>query len=485
MGPSSSRAALVTARPDQKARTMEPIAVIFPSLGGDPLSVDPRFAAEYEACSANSSYEVALCNIEDCIAGDALVVDKVSSRKATYSLLRTAPTWRTTYERIEQALKHKGYKLIVNWNGHHRYSWTDLKFLTSAYAEEIPDAHRSHIPPDTQKADWRAYYFDGVFFFGTRLRRRRKDDEPSIELLSCAEGSFFTKPFTYVDFYKDERGFWLPLKCGDAQFSELPRSASASDFYNRLAKVIASTPHLPEWTWCLVGDVIDENKAGMEGRLVRGTRNFVPGTKVYLIDELGGNGWERPVVLGIPRYCDHLVSLIMPVRKICNLRCEKVYDRQVIAVVENAYYGDFFSPIRSRYSGTWDRSYRSLNDIAILLEWMPEYYGISRGKDPEDYFDDEGWANRKFKHICEVCGKEEMLTPNEAKAAGWNYPSKLGDFGVISPRICGSCPVEETFWWAEKQPGMHPWSQEIPYEKRQVYKRILEEPDVLLREINS
>lgn len=32
----------------------------------------------------------------------------------------------------------------------------------------------------------------------------------------------------------------------------------------------------------------------------------------------------------------------------------------------------------------------------------------------------------KLKHICEVCGREEILTPEEAYRAGWDYPPKMG-----------------------------------------------------------
>ena len=462
---------------------MDRITVIFPFADGDSSCIDPRFEREYEACKADDAFEVVLCNIEDCIAGDELVVDRASPRKTTYCLLRTVPTWRTKYGRIERELKRKGYKLIVTDEGRYHYQWNDWDRLMCMFSSGIP-THRKRTPYDTQKAEWRGYFFDGVYFYGTRLKRGHKDDRPPDHLLSLAEGRYDTKPFCYIDFYKHEKGFWLPLTMGDAQFSTLPKNASAEEFYGRLADVMAEAPHLPEWTWCLVGNVVDQNRTGMDGRVVRGTRNFAPGTKVYLICELGGNGWERPCVLGVPRYCDHLVSLLMSVQKLCEIRCEKVYNRDVIAVMENAHFGDFFCPVKSEHDGVWDKSFRSLNTIAILLDWMPEYYGISRGVDPEDYFDDEGWANRPFKHVCEVCGKEETLTPNEAKSAGWDYPGKLGDFGVVSPRICGDCPVEETFWWAQSQHGMHRWSQEIPSEKRKVYKRILEEPDVLFTGID-
>ena len=38
--------------------------------------------------------------------------------------------------------------------------------------------------------------------------------------------------------------------------------------------------------------------------------------------------------------------------------------------------------------------------------------------------------DRKLIHICEVCGKTEMLTPAEAFNDGWDYPPRMGGFGI-------------------------------------------------------
>ena len=54
----------------------------------------------------------------------------------------------------------------------------------------------------------------------------------------------------------------------------------------------------------------------------------------------------------------------------------------------------------------------------------------------------------KQLYICEVCGKEEMLTPDEAFNEGWDYPPFIGEFGAVSPRTCPDCPMEKTAWAA-------------------------------------
>lgn len=54
----------------------------------------------------------------------------------------------------------------------------------------------------------------------------------------------------------------------------------------------------------------------------------------------------------------------------------------------------------------------------------------------------------RFEHWCEVCGRTAFLTPDEAFTAGWDFPPRMGAWGMISPRTCGSCPVTATAWWA-------------------------------------
>lgn len=41
----------------------------------------------------------------------------------------------------------------------------------------------------------------------------------------------------------------------------------------------------------------------------------------------------------------------------------------------------------------------------------------------------------RLRHICEVCGTDEILTVAEAMAVGWDHPPGMSDFGVIGPRM--------------------------------------------------
>ncbi len=46
---------------------------------------------------------------------------------------------------------------------------------------------------------------------------------------------------------------------------------------------------------------------------------------------------------------------------------------------------------------------------------------------------------QKYKHICEVCGRTEVLTPEEAFRVEWDYPLRIGFYGILSPRTCPDC----------------------------------------------
>lgn len=49
--------------------------------------------------------------------------------------------------------------------------------------------------------------------------------------------------------------------------------------------------------------------------------------------------------------------------------------------------------------------------------------------------------------ICEVCDTTVELTDQRAFDEGWDYPPFMGAPGVISPRTCGMCGIQDTVWW--------------------------------------
>lgn len=78
-------------------------------------------------------------------------------------------------------------------------------------------------------------------------------------------------------------------------------------------------------------------------------------------------------------------------------------------------------------------------------------------------------------HVCEVCGKTEILTPDEAFEAGWDYPPRMGCFGVVSPRTCGDCPIDRTLYWA-LMTGEIKNREDLSEKQKETLDRILNEP---------
>ena len=86
--------------------------------------------------------------------------------------------------------------------------------------------------------------------------------------------------------------------------------------------------------------------------------------------------------------------------------------------------------------------------------------------------------DKKLIHICEVCGKTETLTPEEAFNEGWDYPPRMGGFGIVGPRTCGDCPINLTVWWAlvsEKKSV-----SELSQQQRETIKGIQGEPESII-----
>ena len=84
----------------------------------------------------------------------------------------------------------------------------------------------------------------------------------------------------------------------------------------------------------------------------------------------------------------------------------------------------------------------------------------------------------KLRHVCEVCGKEEVLTPDEAFEKGWDYPPRMGMFGVLSPRTCGDCAMVDTTWWKLMYQNVKP--EDLSDKDKLTLSRILNEPASIL-----
>ena len=99
----------------------------------------------------------------------------------------------------------------------------------------------------------------------------------------------------------------------------------------------------------------------------------------------------------------------------------------------------------------------------------------------------ESMKVRPFWHYCEVCGKKEFITAETAYNAGWDYPPNIGCFGLLGPRKCGDCSLEDTLFWKVHTNGSLPIVMEgtLTSEELVTWRRIKAEPESLLCEEDS
>lgn len=95
----------------------------------------------------------------------------------------------------------------------------------------------------------------------------------------------------------------------------------------------------------------------------------------------------------------------------------------------------------------------------------------------------ESMNSRPFWHYCESCGAKIYCTSQEAYDEGWDYPPRIGTFGVLGPRTCGNCCMINTLY-------LKVMRQKIPIiiksnlteNELRTWQRIKNEPESLLEE---
>ncbi len=87
----------------------------------------------------------------------------------------------------------------------------------------------------------------------------------------------------------------------------------------------------------------------------------------------------------------------------------------------------------------------------------------------------------KLIHICEACAKTEVLDSDEGFRQGWDYPPRMGAFGVLSPRTCGDCGIDKTLYWKVLLHDQQAQTDQEPLvltdEEKVFLERVQAEPD--------
>ncbi|MGX7031138.1 hypothetical protein [Vagococcus zengguangii] len=92
----------------------------------------------------------------------------------------------------------------------------------------------------------------------------------------------------------------------------------------------------------------------------------------------------------------------------------------------------------------------------------------------------------KLRYICENCGKIGLYhNAEEAHEEGWDYPPKIGEYGVIGPRTCGECGIDTTLYWAIITDEIKELSQ-MTLKQKATFNRILHEPaSIIISDLNE
>ena len=216
---------------------------------------------------------------------------------------------------------------------------------------------------------WRAYYYmERLIYLCPKFRVENPELLPGPSRTIMDDASAWG--FNYFDIALTGRGEWKVVKEGQGEYAKVPEGGSAEKFYERLELELKRGRDVPEWSWCLVGDIVQSHPFGKEGRTLFGTKHFRPGAKVYIVNAFWGGGGDRCTALGIPRYTDHLIGVHMDTTLIRNFRCEKVYDKDVLkAMFTNRLTEEFERPRRTTVETTyWDDSEWSRKRIENFAE---------------------------------------------------------------------------------------------------------------------
>lgn len=419
---------------------MEQIALLFESSAENPNVVDSVWYNEWSAAKELPQFDVHLFNYEAYLNGEELICDK-APRHDMPTLLRSHPTSKENYKRLEHGLLSLGYRLLTDsWrvigpkerglgghsssgdyaiesinvgacfgsSGHGSYlpsvyvvrdadgPLSDLNeslaigyfsgdegkelakkfekakgtyFTGGAFFEEyVTKATCNEIP-----VIWRVFYFEGKAFFISPLEPDALTichnlPKPPKKLIGAFQDVTWNL-FYACDFILLKEGIWKCYRFFDGQMSQVPTGIDVEKFYTTLARCIKKAPQIPEWVWCLTAEVRDENKIGEDKRIVHGTRHFSPGTKVFLHPP---NWDERVAAIGIPRYTDKYIRVVMDVRKLEHFTLEKVSDPEIVTALQNPGNIWMFTHMAptSVGRGYWDQSEESRQQIQDEINWL-------------------------------------------------------------------------------------------------------------------
>lgn len=92
------------------------------------------------------------------------------------------------------------------------------------------------------------------------------------------------------------------------------------------------------WRWCLVGNIAESHEYGEDHEIKIGTKQFMPGAKIYLAPAQWGDSYEKVVVIGKPRRKHNFIEIVMRRKYITDYRLQKVFRLAVLERMEKSEY---------------------------------------------------------------------------------------------------------------------------------------------------
>lgn len=215
--------------------------------------------------------------------------------------------------------------------------------------------------------EWRAFFYEGRLVYRCPKHAGSTSiPEPPAEMFGPVRAD---ASFRAIDFAEDASGRWWVLgdDCGD--YTHVPAGGSPSRFYERLAQEIERGADYPDWCWCLVADVVPDHRIGEDKITVPGSRHFGPGTKVCFSNGFWGLGAERCTVVGIPKYSDYPVGVVVRTDLLRNFRLERVTDPALLkALYTNRLREPFERDRRTWVEGLWSTTDEDRAEIEKLAD---------------------------------------------------------------------------------------------------------------------
>ena len=129
----------------------------------------------------------------------------------------------------------------------------------------------------------------------------------------------------------DEKKFLIKFELDNGEFYEEYIDSNLFERISFLQKQLHQPKALADikFIYCPVGNIIKRYDRAQD-KIVKGTKHFSAGTKVYCYPPSWGDGYENIKVIGRHRKSPRLVTMVLPSKCIINWRLKTVYEPFVI-----------------------------------------------------------------------------------------------------------------------------------------------------------